>query len=64
MEEENRKMIDTHIGFFRDDCKREGVGCQIENSVDIRLEDMIDHSAFSDLILCDAKEELGGISTR
>lgn len=64
MEEENRKLIDTHVGFFRDDCKREGVECLIENSVDIRLEDMINHSAFSDLILCDAKEELGGISTR
>ena len=64
MEEENRKMIESHIDFFRDDCSREGVECKIENTVDITLEDLIDHSAFSDLILCDAKEELGGISTR
>lgn len=64
MEEENKKMIDAHIEFFKDDCSREGVECKVDHSVDITLEDLIDHSAFSDLVLCDAKEELGGISTR
>jgi nucleotide-binding universal stress UspA family protein len=64
MEEENRKLVDSHLEFFRDDCAREGVACKIDPAVDMSLEDLIDHSAFSDLVLCDAKEELGGISTR
>jgi nucleotide-binding universal stress UspA family protein len=64
MEEESKKLVDAHFDFFRDDCAREGVECKTDPAVDITLDDLIDHSAFSDLILCDAKEELGGISTR
>ena len=64
MIEENKKMIRAHMEFFRDDCTRESVECKIDNTIDMTLEDLVDHSAFSDLILCDAKEELGGIATR
>lgn len=64
MVEENRKLVNSHLEFFRDDCNSANVKCTIDNTTDISLEDLIDHSAFSDLILCDAKEELGGISTR
>jgi hypothetical protein len=64
MEEENKKLIEAHLGFFRDDCTNANVSCKIDNTIDTSLEDLIDHSAFSDFILCDAKEELGGISLR
>lgn len=64
MEEENRKMIDSHIGFFQDDCERENVRCKIDNTPGMTLDDLIDLSAFSDLVLCDAKEEIGGVATR
>jgi nucleotide-binding universal stress UspA family protein len=64
MEKENRKLIESHLEFFRDDCRNADVQCTIDNATDISLEELIDHSAFSDLVLCDAKEELGGISTR
>jgi hypothetical protein len=64
MEDENQKLIESHLEFFRDDCRNANVQCTIGNATDISLEELIDHSAFSDLILCDAKEELGGVSTR
>jgi nucleotide-binding universal stress UspA family protein len=64
MEEENKKLIEAHLRFFNDDCTNANVSCKINNNTDTSLEDLIDHSAFSDFILCDAKEELGGISVR
>lgn len=64
MIEESKKLIEADIQVFREDCSRESVTCKVDQSFNITLEDLIDHSAFSDLILCDAKEELGGISIR
>jgi len=64
MIEENQKLVETHIEAFKEDCSESNVRCRVESSTSITLEGLIDHSAFSDLILCDSKEELGGISIR
>lgn len=64
MIEESRKLTEADIQMFKDDCAAGNVSCTVNHSTDITLEDLIDHSAFADLILCDAKEELGGISIR
>jgi nucleotide-binding universal stress UspA family protein len=64
MEAENKKLAEAHLNLFREDCSREGVKCKAEANLDITLEDLINQSAFSDLVLCDAKEELGGLATR
>jgi len=64
MVEESQRLVDADIQAFKEDCAEGKVSCRIEQSADVTLEDLIDHSAFSDLILCDAKEELGGISVR
>ncbi|MGZ3940436.1 MAG: hypothetical protein ACXVBK_16815, partial [Flavisolibacter sp.] len=64
MEAENKKLAQAHLDLFRDDCSREEVKCKIDSAMDVTLEDLIDHSAFSDLVLCDAKEQIGGIATR
>lgn len=64
MIEESRRLVEADMQVFQEACSAEKVNCSIEDSSDITLEDLIDHSAFSDLILCDAKEELGGISIR
>ena len=64
MLEENKKLTEADIKLFKDDCAAHNVTCTIEQSTNITLEDLIDHSAFADIILCDAKEELGGISVR
>ena len=64
MIEESRKLTEADIQVFKDDCAAKGVSYSIDYSTNITLEDLIDHSAFADLILCDAKEELGGISIR
>jgi len=64
MIEESRKLTEADIQLFREDCAEKNISCSIDRSINITLEDLIDHSAFTDLILCDAKEELGGISIR
>jgi len=64
MMEETKKLAEADIQLFKDDCAAHNVACTIDQSTNITLEDLIDHSAFTDLILCDAKEELGGISVR
>ena len=64
MIEETKKLTEADIQLFKDDCEAQNVDFTVEQSTNITLEDLIDHSAFTDLILCDAKEELGGISIR
>ena len=64
MIEENQKLIDSNIELLQEECSENNVVCRIENSPAITLDDLIDQSAFSDLILCDCKEQLGGISIR
>lgn len=61
---ESQRLTEADIQLFKDDCSEKDVTCSVEQSSNIALEDLIDHSAFTDLILCDAKEELGGISIR
>jgi len=63
MIKETQDLIDAHVQLFKHDCTNASIDCTIENS-DISLDDLIEHSAFADLILCDAKEELGGNFTR
>lgn len=64
MLKENQKLVEADMQAFKEDCEAANIIYRIERSMDITLENIIDHSAFSDLILCDAKEELGGISIR
>jgi nucleotide-binding universal stress UspA family protein len=64
MIEESRKLTEADIQMFKDDCAAGNISCSTDYSSDITLSDLVDHSAFADLILCDAKEELGGISIR
>jgi nucleotide-binding universal stress UspA family protein len=64
MMEETKRLTESHIRLFKEDCAKENIGCKIEDTDGITLDNLIDHSAFTDLILCDAKEELGGISIR
>lgn len=62
--EESRELTEADMNLFKEDCEAKNVSYTIDQSASITLEDVIDHSAFADLILCDAKEELGGISIR
>jgi hypothetical protein len=64
MIEESEELTKADIQLLNEDCTEAGVACTVEHSSSISLEDLIDHSAFSDIILCDAKEEIGGISVR
>jgi nucleotide-binding universal stress UspA family protein len=49
---------------FRDSCRDAGVEFSIDPDSDVTIQELIDHSAFSDLILCDSKGEMGGLSLR
>jgi hypothetical protein len=62
MQEEHKKLVQTNVDLFISDCKKTNVQCSITNDNDISVNELIDHSAFSDLILCDAKEQYGTYS--
>jgi len=64
MEKENRDVINANIQVFNDNCKEADVNFTVDNDSDITIRELIDHSAFSDLILCDCKGEMGGFSIR
>lgn len=64
MIKESQRLIEADMQVFQDNCAEHGVKCKMDSTTNIGLEDLIDHSAFSDVILCDSKEELGGISIR
>jgi len=61
---ETKETLDMQVRMFKEQCEAAGVTSVIEGSGNIGLNDLVDHSAFSDLVLCSAKEELDGISTR
>lgn len=61
---ESHRLTEADMQLFTDDCKEKGIDNSILQTSDYTLEDLVDHSAFTDIILCDAKEELGGISIR
>lgn len=60
--ESDLKLIRANMQVFKHFCADEQVPCTIESNVHITLHDLIEHSAFSDLILCEAKTEVSGIS--
>ena len=64
MLEEHQRLAKADMQVFREVCDEHGIKCMIDQNTDVTLEELVDHSAFADLILCDAKEELGGIPIR
>lgn len=64
MIKENQKLVEADIQEFKDDCIEGNIPYNIETITDVGSDHLINHSAFSDLILCDAKEELVGVPVR
>jgi hypothetical protein len=62
MQEEHKKLVQSNVDLLLSDCEKTTVQCSITNDYDITVSELIDHSAFSDLILCDAKEQYGSYS--
>jgi nucleotide-binding universal stress UspA family protein len=61
---ETKETLEIQVRIFEEQCEASGVTSIVEGSGNIGLNNLVDHSAFSDLVLCSAKEELDGISTR
>jgi nucleotide-binding universal stress UspA family protein len=64
MMKETTNLTKSHVRSFREGCASENINCKIEDADAITLDNLVDYSAFTDLILCDAKEVLGGISVQ
>src|SRR5438045_111024 len=64
MEKESLDVISANIQAFNENCKEAEVNFTIDTDSDITIRELIDHSAFSDLILCDCKGEMAGFSIR
>lgn len=64
MLQDQRETMDANIKVFRDDCQRQNIQCTVDEDLNITLEELIDHSAFTDLMLCSSIEEMGGVSLR
>jgi hypothetical protein len=62
IQEEHKGLIQSNMDLFVSDCKKTSVPCNVTNDNDITVNELLDHSAFSDLILCDAKEQYGTYS--
>src|SRR5689334_20933359 len=56
MIKESQQLIEADMQVFQNNCAEHGVKCKMNSTTNIGLEDLIDHSAFSDVILCDSKE--------
>ena len=61
---QNQKLIEANIQVLKDSCAEENIACIIHPDTDITLDELIDHSAFADLIVCQANEDFGDISIR
>jgi hypothetical protein len=62
MQQQHQTLVQANMDLFISDCKKTGIQCNITNDNDITVNELIDNSAFSDLILCDAKEQYGTYS--
>ena len=61
---QNQKLIEANIQVLKDSCAEENIACTIRSDTDITLDEVIDHSAFADLIVCQANEDFGDMSIR
>lgn len=59
-----RELIKANMKLFKDSCVNKNISYLIDPDIDITIDELIDHSAFSDLIICSAKEEFGAYSFR
>jgi nucleotide-binding universal stress UspA family protein len=64
MDLQNQNLTAANIQVFKDTCLDESIACSVNPDMALSVDDLIDHSAFADLILCDAREMLGAISLR
>lgn len=56
MLEDNTELIRSNARLFENECREAGVPCTIDGDTALFVENLIDHSAFADLIIADAAE--------
>ena len=57
IEEENQALTNDNIQLFVDACDNAKVTCKISSGHETPLEELIQHSAFADLVIADAKTD-------
>lgn len=62
LDEEHRNLVRANMELFLEDVKKAKVTCQVAAETDISVQELIDLSAFADLILCDTNEPYGSYS--
>ena len=58
------QAIQDNKQVFKDECQLDNITCTIDDEVDIVLDDLIEHSKFSDLIIADVNDDLGKYSIK
>lgn len=61
---QRRQLVLSNIELFSASCNEAGIPFTADSDIDITIEDVIDHSAFADLILFEAREQFGAYSFR
>ena len=61
-EQTDIKVIEGNKKIFKNDCAAGNIECNIDDELEIPLDDLIEHSKFSDLIIADANDDLGKYS--
>jgi len=64
MQRQNDKLVQANFALFRDACEEANVRYKIDGDNDITTDELVDHSAFADLILYDATQQAGVYSFR
>ena len=62
IQRERQHLVSSNIDLFSTSCSEAGILFKADSDIDITIEDVIDHSAFADLILFDAREQFGAYS--
>ena len=50
---DDRKLMESHFQLFKDDCTVAQVSFSNAGSIDVSIEELIDHSAFADLVIAE-----------
>jgi nucleotide-binding universal stress UspA family protein len=64
IQREHVRVVKSNMGLFVDSCQEAGVNFTVDDDIETTITELTDHSAFADLVLFSAKEQIGSYSFR
>jgi nucleotide-binding universal stress UspA family protein len=64
IQREHKELVQLNMDLFISTCEEANIDYKIDDDTGLTIDELVDHSAFADLILLDARESFGSYSFR